>query len=132
MFRKLILTLGLILLPLTLTADEVWTSEFGDVIYEREVNGMAVLSMPLNEVRGLIYLPGLAGNYSNRSIHSGFWISDEVGPCPANLESPERLISSSWGRVEITFDGPAFPTGWTMRLGSCFGAADIVLRGDVK
>jgi len=132
MLRKLILIAGLLMTPLTLSADEVWTSELGDVIYEREVAGMAVLSVPLNDVKGLIYLPGLAGNFSDRSTHDGFWISDEMGPCPADLRSPEGLISPSWGRVQLVFDGPAFPTAWTMRLGSCFAEPDILLRGEVK
>ncbi len=132
MLRHLILTAFIALLPLSLQADEVWTTELGDVVYQRETDGMAVLSVPLNDVFGLIYLPGLAGNYNDRSTHTGFWISDEIGPCRAQMQSPEGLLSSSWGRVKVIFDGPAFPTGWTMQLGSCFADPDVTLRGDVK
>ncbi|MEL6860176.1 MAG: hypothetical protein AAFO74_17475, partial [Pseudomonadota bacterium] len=44
-------------------ADEVWSTNIGDVIYETDLdNGMAVLSYPTEgEVRGLAYLAGLAG-----------------------------------------------------------------------
>jgi hypothetical protein len=132
MLRHLILTAFIYLLPFSLLADEVWTTELGDVVYERETDGMAVLSVPLNEVQGLIYLPGLAGNYDDRSAHKGFWISDEVGPCRTQMQSPEGLMSDSWGRVEIFFDNPAFPTGWTMQLGSCFADPDVTLRGELK
>jgi len=131
MLRYLTSILMLSLIPAFVLADEAWETRLGPVTYHTEIDGMAVFRMRLDDVWGLIYLPGLAGNYTDRGTHKGFWVSDEIGPCAAKLQSPEGLTTSSWGRVEITFDAPAFPTGWTMMLGACFNDPDIKLRGEL-
>lgn len=130
MLRYLISALVITLLPLVSLADEVWTTPEGDIIYEDDVDGMAVLSYPLLDVRAMIYFPGLAGNYSARSTHEGFWIANEPGPCPVVMESPDGVRSRSWGRAVIRFDVPEFPSDVTMWLGSCFNDPDIPIRGE--
>ena len=132
MINPLVLTAILAALPAAVTAGEVWQTEMGGVIHQRDIGDMAVFSIPLDEITGLIYLPGLADGRMVEGSLTGFWISDEVGPCPAELRSPEGLMSDSWGKVEIVFDSPANRGNWTMHLGACFNAPHLTLRGLLK
>lgn len=124
----------LILAALTLfatqaSADEMWATAHGNAIYETEIGNAAVFTVPEAGRTLRVYLPGLAGNYDNRSTHSGYWLSDGPGLCPASILAPDGAQSRDWGRVTLAFDGPAFPTSWTMLVGDCFGEPQRAVRG---
>lgn len=108
-------------------ADEVWSTEIGDVVYERDLdNGMAVLSYPTTfdetTPRGFAYLNGMAGVYTGRLSFDGIWIETGEGQqCPVAISNPETGEPEyNWGRVELIFTKPDFPGGFVARRGYCF------------
>lgn len=113
-------------------ADEVWSTEIGDVIYETDLdNGMAVLSYPTDgEVRGLAYVAGLAGQYVGRTAYEGVWMEPATteGTCDVEIAAPQTgEISNNWGRVEIIFVDPDFPGTFVAIRGDCFDEPDAML-----
>ncbi len=120
--KALALATATTLASASVLADEVWTSNIGDVVYAAEVGEVAVFSYALSEGgTGHLYFPGLAGNYANRGTHVGYWIGPGQGPCAATLKGADGRESSNWGQLMLVFHGTAFPTGWTMLSGACFG-----------
>ena len=111
------------LIPLALTlatpalADEVWTTPFGDAIYEADVADTTILTVPQPDGIMRVYIPGLAGNFDNRGTHSGYWIGTG---------------SRQWGEVILSFDRPGFPTGWTLVAGDCFAPPFWTVRGEAR
>jgi len=116
-------------------ADEVWSTEIGDVIYEADLdNGMAVLSYPLEEsdVRGLAYLSGLAGEYTGRTGYEGVWMepATETSLCNVEIAAPETgEISGNWGRIRLVFVDADFPGSWVALRGDCFDEPTEMLVG---
>ncbi len=113
-------------------ADEVWSTDIGDVIYETDLsNGMAVLSYPTDgEVRGLAYVAGLAGEYTGRTGYDGIWMepASEDGLCDIEIAAPETgEISNNWGRIEVIFVDPDFPGTFVAIRGNCFDEPDAML-----
>ncbi|MEM7640626.1 MAG: hypothetical protein AAF269_16345 [Pseudomonadota bacterium] len=113
-------------------ADEVWSTDIGDVIYETDLsNGMAVLSYPTDgEVRGLAYVAGLAGEYTGRTGYDGIWMepASEDGLCDIEIAAPETgEISNNWGRIEVIFVDPDFPGTFIAIRGNCFDEPDAML-----
>ena len=113
-------------------ADEVWSTDIGDVIYETDLsNGMAVLSYPTDgEVRGLAYVAGLAGEYTGRTGYDGIWMepASEDGLCDIEIAAPETgEISNNWGRIEVIFVDPDFPGSFVAIRGNCFDEPDAML-----
>ena len=113
-------------------ADEVWTTDIGDVVYETDLdNGMAVLSYPTDgAVRGLAYVTGLAGEYTGRTAYDGIWMepATEEGICDVEIAAPETgEISNNWGRVEVIFVDPDFPGSFIALRGECFEEPDAML-----
>ena len=106
-------------------ADEVWSTEIGDVIYEIDLeNGMAVLSYPTDgEERGRAYLSGLAGVYTDRTGYEGIWIEPQSGGglCEVAMAAPDSgETSMNWGRVRVVFVDPDFPSAFVAMRGDCF------------
>lgn len=118
------------------SADEVWTTEEGEITYDRELeaNQMAVFSG--NGIT--MYIDGLAGVYTDRGSYSGIWVLDEapegeVG-CPVAIVRPGTTNSSTafWGQMQITFIDPDFPSVWMAQLGTCFeGLNDTIIARPV-
>ena len=113
-------------------ADEVWSTDIGEVIYETDLaNGMAVLSYPTDgEVRGLAYVAGLAGEYTGRTGYDGVWMepATEEGVCDIEIAAPETgEVSNNWGRVRVIFVDPDFPGTFVALRGDCFDAPDSML-----
>ncbi|MEM7330411.1 MAG: hypothetical protein AAF437_16840 [Pseudomonadota bacterium] len=113
-------------------ADEVWSTEIGDVIYEADLaNGMAVLSYPTDEeTRGLAYIAGLAGEYTGRTGYEGIWMepATEDGTCDIEIAAPETgETSNNWGRVKVIFVDPDFPGTFIALRGDCFDDPDAML-----
>ena len=115
--------------PTTATADEVWTTARGDLVYESDFGDTAILSLPDGASRVWLYLPGLGGNFSNRSTHQGYWLDERPGDCGAMLYGPDGRGSRHWGRVTVLFDQPAFPSDLSLWLGDCFEQPTQPVRG---
>ena len=117
-------------------ADEVWTTQIGDVVYERDLpTGEAVLSYPAGDMdaRGLAYIEGLAQTYEGRGAFEGIWIEDDLPPadaCSVSISDPETgAARNNWGRLELVFTEPDFPGGWVAIRGDCFNQPDSYLVG---
>ena len=112
-------------------ADEAWTTMSGDVIYLADHGDTAILQQfdHGDEVR--FYFPGLGGNFNERSVHQGFWVS-ETGGCGATMMGPDGFSGRLWGPATIVFHEPAFPSGWTVLNGLCFDEGQSYLEGEVK
>ena len=103
-------------------ADEVWSSDqYGEIIYGNNVGDTAVLTMAGSHPGSTIhlYLPGLAGNISTRGSFIGYWIETAPGECASEKTGVDEVSSDAWGKLEVVFEKPDFPSGFTMRLGSC-------------
>ncbi len=121
------------LLPFTAAADEVWTTPFGEVIYEQDMGDVAILSYPAGEkMRGHAYFPGLGGNFDDRSVHWGYWIEPREGPCGATMTGPDGVSSTAWGRAVIIWDESGFPSAFTGLGGECFGEPFASIRAEPK
>ena len=115
----------------TATADESWNSQHGWIIYEAEDRGAAILSFTNHYgIQSVLIIPGLAGNYDHRGIHDAYWIGRGAGYCEAVMEFP-GYSGTQWGRAEVIFDGPSFPTGFTLQFGECMGPLTMGLRAEL-
>jgi hypothetical protein len=138
---RLALTLGLSLLSLPALADEVWTTLAGDIVYESDMpDGTAVLSLPMaaidgsvvTDARALLFVPGLAGNATERyGLFEAFWTGPDDPNCPATLTPPNGgKPTHSWGRGLVFFDRAAFPSGFTLLTGWCFWDPTFAIRAE--
>ncbi|SDF12354.1 hypothetical protein [Limimaricola pyoseonensis] len=119
LIRSAVLASLLALVPALVAADEMWVSETGPVIYESEIDDMALLSFMAPEGAGMLYIHDLAGNYEDRGVHARFWIADEPGACAATLTGPDGRSSRNFGRLTVAFDRPGWPSGFTAVLYPC-------------
>ncbi|NIZ61472.1 hypothetical protein DL239_10835 [Sedimentitalea sp. CY04] len=119
------------LLSAPVLADEVWTSDMGQIVYQAEEGGAAIFSFTnVDAYSAKLIIPGLAGNYSDRSSHAAYWIGQGAGACTAFMSHGDEPASSQWGRAQVVFDDPAFPTSLTVILGFCLDEPNIVIRGE--
>ena len=106
-------------------ADEVWTSDAGPVIYEADVGEYAILTMQTPKNGSYrVYVRGLAGNYDNRvGQFTGYWISTSPAipspECDVTIATVDGQTTQYWGRVQMTFDRSAYPTGFSAQIGNC-------------
>lgn len=108
-------------------ADEIWTSNQGGVEYLADHGAYAVFRQnhPQSGVRHL-YVRGLPSRLNDRrGVFYGYWIdTDNNGQatCDAWLTGADSTNGYQWGALQIQFDAPTFPTGFTAYTGSCFDA----------
>ena len=108
-------------------ADEVWTTEEYDVIYQEDRNRTAIWSYGDN---GLVFIDGLAGVYTGRGSYTGYWVQDSSSlRCDTYREGADGEPTHHWGRFEITFIDPDFPSRWQANVGLCDLEPTIVLNG---
>lgn len=101
-------------------ADEVWTSNYGKVVYETDLGPTAIWSYRNENYNGLIHLAGLAGIYKNRGSYEGYWVqysSDKR--CDTVRPTQNKDTSHYWGRFHITFIDKDFPSRWEAKWGYC-------------
>ncbi len=116
------------LVPMLVAVDEMWVSETGPVIYDKEIDDMALLFFATEEGPGMLYIHGLAGNYEQRGLHTGFWIADEPGACAASLTSPDGRSSHNFERLIVAFDQSIWPSGFTAVLYPCMDDYGVPLQ----
>lgn len=120
---------GLVLSGGGAAADEVWETDQGRVVYLDDVGDVAVWELVRADGVGRMYIPGLAGNFDNRGVHTGYWIADTGGGCGAVLMGVDGFRGTQWGQLRVVFHDSGFPTDWTITLGRCFEDPEISLRG---
>lgn len=109
-------------------ADERWTTEEYDVVYEADRNGTAIWSYGDNG--GAIFIEGLAGVYKGRGSYRGYWVQDTSSlRCDTYREGADGEPTYNWGSVEITFLDPDFPSRWQAKIGLCDREPTIPLTG---
>lgn len=109
-------------------ADERWTTEEYDVVYEEDRNNTAIWSYGDNG--GTIFIDGLAGVYEGRESYSGYWVQDSSSlRCDTYREGADGEPTYNWGRFEIAFLDPDFPSRWEAQIGLCDRAPTIPLTG---
>ncbi|MCX7300738.1 MAG: hypothetical protein NTX73_10250 [Rhodobacterales bacterium] len=110
---------ALLLLATPAAADEVWNSNWGQVVYQADIGSTAVLSVPYATGMASLYIQGLGGNADQRGVHQAYWISTETGPCEATMTGPDGVSSTNWGVATVIFDKPEYPSGFTVLWGIC-------------
>lgn len=108
------------------SADEVWSSADGDIVYRDEVGPVAVWTYRRDGQDGEIYLPGLAGVYERRgTVYEGYWAqASGAVACASKRPGPGGETTAYWGRFHLYFERPDFPSGWTAKWGACEQALD--------
>jgi len=135
MLKKSIVTIAAITICAVAAADEVWSTEIGDVVYEKDIGDIAVLSFPAGpepDARGHVFISGLGGNYDARGHFTGYWSepSSDDGLCPMSIVDGNGETTNNWGRVTMTFLDTGFPSSWVAVRGDCFAEPDSHLVGN--
>ena len=108
-------------------ADEVWTTEEYDVVYFEDRNNTAIWHYGQD---GVIFIDGLAGKYTDRGSYSGYWVQDSSSVrCDTYREGADGEPTYHWGRFEITFIDPDFPSRWQAEVSLCDRDPIFTLNG---
>ncbi|MEC4805818.1 MAG: hypothetical protein SAJ12_18660 [Jaaginema sp. PMC 1079.18] len=122
MMQKSVFSLGLAMLASAIAspavlADEMWTTEEYDVVYESDRNQTAIWSYGED---GTIFIDGLAGEYTDRGSYTGYWVQPTSSViCDTYREGADGEPTYYWGRFEITFLDPDFPSRWQADVSLC-------------
>jgi hypothetical protein len=100
-------------------ADEVWTIEDGEVIWEEDFDNVSVFSYPLEGGRGHLYIVGLNASITTRGLYAAYWIGEGDGPCEAAMTGPDGRTSTLWGWATVSFMDFGFPSGFGAEMGMC-------------
>ena len=116
------------LFPQKAVADEVWSTDEYDVVYEEDRGSTAIWSY--GDGLGTIFIDGLAGVIADRSDYTGYWTQETSSRrCDTFREGPDGEPTYHWGRFEITFVDADFPSRWYANFGLCDGPLSIHLDG---
>ena len=112
-------------------ADEMWKTDYGQVIWEKDYDGGAIFKIDLaGGGVGRMYVEGLATEVENRGHFKGYWISTtEEDMCSAELKGPDGTKSRTWGTLTLSFRSPEFPSDWVLMTGECLGVPDSLIAG---
>ncbi|MEM9807161.1 MAG: hypothetical protein AAF959_17995 [Cyanobacteria bacterium P01_D01_bin.56] len=117
--------------PPAVLADEVWSTEEYDVVYQDERNRTAIWTY--GDGVGTIFIDGLAGVYTNRGSYTGYWVQETSSlECDTFREDANGEPTYHWGRFEIDFIDPDFPSRWEAMIGLCDLEPTITLTGTPK
>lgn len=115
-------------------ADEVWSTSRGDMQWETTLGEIAVFNLygdgvAPSEFR--LFLHGLGSDVmGGRGNYLGYWTSESgVRSCSASLTDPMGTTTYDWGTVELAFDRPEFPSGWSAQIGYCVDPREEAVRG---
>ncbi|ERN41754.1 hypothetical protein KR51_00016020 [Rubidibacter lacunae KORDI 51-2] len=108
-------------------ADERWSTEEYDVVYQEDRNRTAIWTY--GSV-GTIFIDGLAGVYTDRGSYTGYWVQETSSlRCDTYREGADGKPTYHWGRFEIAFIDPDFPSRWQANIGLCDREPTIRLNG---
>lgn len=121
-------------------SDEIWSTEYGQIIYETDRDGyIGVLSIPAQvmnldapaDARITVNVLGLAGNTTDRyGLFEGYWTGGTTPNCEPAIIGENGKRTNDWGRIHLYFDKPDFPTGFTLILGTCFYDPYLSVRAE--
>lgn len=83
-FQQLVIVSAVFVLaaaPSVASADELWNSNYGRVVYQSDRNKTAVWTYPA----GTIFIEGLTGVTSNRGIYHRIWVGKSDVKCDTAL-----------------------------------------------
>jgi hypothetical protein len=129
MFSRCVIAALLAAMPAT--ADEVWKTDLGEIMWETDYDGGAIFRIDTGKGKLVrFYIEGLEPTGAPRGHFDGFWIStSDEGLCSAELAGPDGTRSRTWGRVSLTFVDKEFPSDWTALTGECMGEPHEVMTG---
>jgi hypothetical protein len=134
--KKNILLLTLTLLTATFAstkalADEVWRTEQYNVTYQADRDRTAIWTYgPEDAILGTIFIDGLAGVYEGRGSYNGYWVQETSSlQCDTYREDANGDHAYYWGRFDITFLDPDFPSRWEADFGLCDKEPTLTLNG---
>lgn len=111
--------LAAVILSQSLSADEIWNSTYGKVVYETEIDKTAVWRYSREGDDGLIFINNLAGVYEGRGSYQGYWVQATSAVKCKTQRGMKKNLSSYWGRFEIEFLDPDFPSRWQAKWSYC-------------
>jgi len=105
--------------PQSASADEMWDSTYGKVIYENDVGSTAVWRYDYQGVEGWIYIDKLAGVHQGRGTYQGYWIQGSSEQKCNSQKLMDGKASPYWGQFVIQFLDPDFPSRWQAKWSYC-------------
>ncbi|MEM6452694.1 MAG: hypothetical protein AAF703_20550 [Cyanobacteria bacterium P01_D01_bin.105] len=109
-------------------ADEVWSTQESDVVYEEDRGQTAIWSY---DNGGYIFIDGLAGVVTDRGSYSGYWTQPTSSRrCDTFRENESGEPTYHWGQFEITFIDADFPSRWYANVSLCDGDQVVHLDGE--
>ena len=129
MFSRCVIAALLAAMPAT--ADEVWKTDLGEIMWETDYDGGAIFRIDTGKGKFVrFYIEGLEPTGMPRGHFDGFWISTgDESMCSAELVGPDGTRSRTWGRVSLIFVDKEFPSDWTALTGECMGEPHEVMTG---
>lgn len=126
MIRATLAATALLLTAGAASADETWDTDFGLMIWESDMDATAVLLLT-DDTGGTtrFFVDGLAADMNGgRGHYTGVWIAagkaeDSGVSCGVAMVDPLGESSMTWGRFQITFVSPEFPSDWAGTWGAC-------------
>ncbi|WP_299622923.1 hypothetical protein [uncultured Tateyamaria sp.] len=113
------------------SADEIWDSATGLIIYEVDSFGDAVFSFTsYNGAKANLIIEGFASQLDDRGTNQGYWIGEDGLDCKATLSHPGGYSGTKWGRAVVVWDKKTFPSAFTMTTGDCFGEPQVSLEAE--
>lgn len=111
-------------------ADEVWTTEEFDVVYQEDRNETAIWTYGDDNNSGTIFIDGLGGVFTGRGSYTGYWTQANSSlRCDTFREGADGEPTYHWGRFEISFLDADFPSRWHAHFGLCDREANVPLNG---
>jgi hypothetical protein len=99
-----------------------------DVIYQEDRNNTAIWTY--NNGQGTIFIDGLAGEFVDRGSYHGYWVQTSSSlRCDTYREGADGKPNYYWGRFDLTFIDPDFPSRWQGKIGLCDRQPIIILNG---
>jgi hypothetical protein len=100
-------------------ADEVWSSDYGNVIYQADRGKTAIWTYG-DSARGSLFIEGLAGKFKARDTYYGYWSqSKSKVKCETFREGRDGKATYYWGNFRIKFIESEFPSRWSATFGYC-------------
>lgn len=117
----------LVFVALEAKADEVWSTDEYDVVYQADRGRTAIWTYG---EEGTIFIDGLAGVVTGRESYTGYWVQPSSSlRCDTFREGADGEPSYHWGRFELTFVDSEFPSRWYADFGLCDQPPSIHLDG---
>jgi hypothetical protein len=100
-------------------ADEVWGSNYGNVVYQADREKTAILTYG-DQSDGALFVEGLAGQTKNRGTYYGYWSQSSAKVrCETYREGRYGKPTYYWGNLRMQFLDPDFPFRWSAAIGYC-------------